>query len=362
MPKKHNYCVIMAGGVGSRFWPMSRSSYPKQFHDVLGTGSSLLQMTHQRYLKLCPEENIYIVTNARYKNLVLEQLPGLKPEQVLCEPFMRNTAPCIAYANFTIAQRDPNAVVIVAPSDHLIMKDELFVETMVVAMKQAKSSGNLVTLGIKPHRPDTGYGYIQFEDKKAIDPRVKEVKTFTEKPNLELAQTFLESGDFYWNSGMFVWTLSAIQSAFEEFLPDMYKTFAEGIGKYSTAEEDSFIHSVYSTCENISIDYGIMEKAENVDVVLSDFGWSDLGTWGSLYGLLDQDANKNSVVGENVMLYDSNHNMVHIEGGKLAVIQGLNNYIVVETEGTLLICRKEEEQRIKEFVKDVKIEKGEDFV
>jgi mannose-1-phosphate guanylyltransferase len=352
----------MAGGVGSRFWPMSRSSFPKQFHDVLGTGMSLLQMTHERYLKLCPEENIYIVTNARYKDLVLQQLPGLKPEQVLCEPFMRNTAPCIAYANFTIAQRDPNAVIVVAPSDHLIMKDELFVETMVVAMKQAKSSGNLVTLGIKPHRPDTGYGYIQFEDKKAIDPRIKEVKTFTEKPNLELAQTFLESGDFYWNSGMFVWTLSSIQKAFEEFLPDMYKTFAEGIGKYGTEEEDSFIRNIYASCENISIDYGIMEKAENVDVVLSDFGWSDLGTWGSLYGLLKQDAHKNSVVGDNVMLYDSNHNMVHIEGDKLAVLQGLNNYIVVETEGILLVCRKEEEQRIKEFVKDVKIEKGEDYI
>ncbi len=362
MPKRHNYCVIMAGGVGSRFWPMSTSNFPKQFHDVLGVGKSLLQLTFERYLRICPKENIYIVTNAKYKSLVLEQLSEINEDQVLLEPFMRNTAPCIAYANFRIQHRDPNAVVIVAPSDHIILKEELFVETMVIAIKQATKTGHLVTLGIKPNRPDTGYGYIQFKEAKGVDPRVKKVKTFTEKPNLELANTFLESGDFYWNSGMFIWTLESIQTAFETYLNDMYKSFLEGTDKYGTSEEAKFIQTTYASCENISIDYGIMEKAQNVDVVLSDFGWSDLGTWGSLYEQLPKDEQKNSVVGKNVLLYNCNHNMVHIEGDKLAVLQGLNNCIVVESEGVLLICRKEEEQRIKQFVNDVKLKKGEHLV
>jgi mannose-1-phosphate guanylyltransferase len=231
-----------------------------------------------------------------------------------------------------------------------------------VAMKQAKESGHLVTLGIKPSRPDTGYGYIQFEDQKAFDARIKKVKTFTEKPNIELAETFLESGDFYWNSGMFIWSLSSIQKEFETHLPEMFKSFKDGEGRYGTPSEKDFLNEVYATCENISIDYGIMEKAKNVDVVLSDFGWSDLGTWGSLYTQLSQDNHKNSVVGDNVMLYDSNHNMVHIESEKLVVIQGLNNFIIVDTDDILLICRKEEEQRIKDFVKDVRIEKGDEFI
>ena len=352
----------MAGGVGSRFWPMSTSAFPKQFHDVLGVGKSLIQLTYERYLRICPKENIYVVTNARYKGLVLEQLGDLNEDQVLLEPFMRNTAPCIAYANFRIQQRDPNAVVIVAPSDHIILKDELFVETMVVAIKQASKSGHLVTLGIKPNRPDTGYGYIQFKEAKGVDARVKKVKTFTEKPDLELAKTFIESGDFYWNSGMFVWTLQSIQQAFELHLSDMYKSFQEGAALYGTPDEDKFIQSTYASCENISIDYGIMEKAQNVDVILSDFGWSDLGTWGSLYTQLPQDEQKNSVVGKNVFMYNCNHNMVHVEGGKIAVLQGLNNFIVVESDGVLLVCRKEEEQRIKQFVNDVKLKKGDSFV
>lgn len=352
----------MAGGVGSRFWPMSKTSYPKQFHDVLGVGRTLIQMTFDRYIRLCPKENIYVVTNERYKDLVLEQLPDLTEDQVLLEPFMRNTAPCIAYANFKIQERDPDASIIVASSDHLILKEELFVETMVVALKQAEQSGNLVIVGIKPSRPDTGYGYIQFKETNGVDPRVKKVKTFTEKPNLELAQTFLDSGDFYWNSGMFVWSLKSIQTEFEKHLPEIYKSFSEGAGKYGTPEEKKFISDTYSTCENISIDYGIMEKSKKVDVVLGEFDWSDLGTWGSLYTKLPLDEKQNAVVGDNVMLYNSNHNMIHIEGDKLAVIQGLNNYIVVQTDNTLLICRKEEEQRIKQFVNDVKIEKGDEFV
>ena len=262
----------MAGGIGSRFWPMSRSSFPKQFHDVLGIGRTLIQMTYDRFKNICPKENILVVTNERYKDLVLEQLPDLKPGQVLCEPFMRNTAPCIAFASFFIAERATDANIIVAPSDHLILDNEEFRQIVELSIQQAKTSGNLVTLGIKPSRPDTGYGYIQWADiRNAIDDRVKKAKTFTEKPDIELAKDFLESGDFYWNSGIFIWTLPAILQAFQKYLPDMFKAFSEGAGVYATEEQDEFIYKMYPTCENISIDYGIMEKAKNVNVVLSDF-------------------------------------------------------------------------------------------
>jgi mannose-1-phosphate guanylyltransferase len=357
-----NYCVIMAGGVGSRFWPMSRTNFPKQFHDILGVGKTLIQMTYDRFLPICPKENILVVTNERYRDLVLEQLPGLTREQVLCEPFMRNTAPCIAYASFWIAERATDANIIVAPSDHLILKDQEFIENIQISIKQAEDTGNLVTLGIKPTRPDTGYGYIQWEDlKSTFDPKVKRVKTFTEKPDLELAKDFLESGDFYWNSGIFIWTLPSIMHALEHYLPEMFRTFAEGAGLYGTAEEESFIQRIYPTCENVSIDYGIMEKAKNVNVVLSDFGWSDLGTWGSLHTHLAHDDHRNGVVGKNVMMFNCTDNVVHVSGDKLAVLHGLNGYIVVQTENTLLVCRKEDEQKIKQFVNDIKQKKGEQW-
>jgi len=350
----------MAGGIGSRFWPMSRSAFPKQFHDILGVGRTLIQMTYDRFLPLCPIENILVVTNERYKNLVLEQLPDLKPEQVLCEPYMRNTAPCVAYAAFWIADREPDANIIVAPSDHLILKDQEFTSIIELSIKQAKESGNLVTLGIKPTRPDTGYGYIQWEDvKDAMDEKVKRVKTFTEKPDLELAKDFLASGDFYWNSGIFIWTLNAILNAFEMYLPEMYRAFADGAGLYSTGAEKKFIERIYPACDNISIDYGIMEKAKNVNVVLSDFGWSDLGTWGSLHTHLAHDAHHNGVVGQNIMLYNCADNIVNIPNEKLAVLHGLNGYIVVDSGNILLICKKEEEQKIKQFVNDIKDKKGE---
>ncbi len=363
MPKRHFYSGIMAGGVGSRFWPMSKSTFPKQFHDILGTGRTLLQMTFDRMARICPKENIYVVTNSKYADLVAAQLPEMDPSMILPEPYMRNTAPCLAYTNFRLLERDPEAIVVVAPSDHLIIKEDLFIETVRIAISQAKESKNLVTLGIKPSRPDTGYGYIQFKDSKGVvDHRVKQVKTFTEKPDGDLAEKFLESGDFCWNSGIFIWRLDSIQKAFSQFLPDMYKSFAEGKDIYNTEGEPAFVEKTYAACENISIDYGIMEKARNVNVVLSDFGWSDLGTWGSLYTHLKYDENKNAVVGKNVLLYNSSHNMVHVPTNKLVVLQGLNNYIVVESDGVLLICRKEEEQRIRQFVNDVKIEKGDRFV
>ena len=361
--KSKNYCVIMAGGVGSRFWPMSKSSLPKQFHDILGVGRTLIQMTYDRFLHVCPKENILVVTNERYKELVLEQLPALTPEQVLCEPFMRNTAPCVAYASFWIADRAADANIIVAPSDHLILRDQEFQQIMEISLNQAEQSGNLVTLGIKPTRPDTGYGYIQWaDDAKATDPLVKRVKTFTEKPDLELAKDFLESGDFYWNSGIFIWSLPSIMNALENYLPEMFRAFSEGQGQYATAEEKAFIERIYPTCENISIDYGIMEKAKNVSVVLSDFGWSDLGTWGSLHTHLQHDEHQNGVVGKQVVLYNSADNVVHVPNDKLAVLHGLNGYIVVDTKDVLLICKKQDEQKIKQFVNDIKINKGEKWV
>ena len=363
MMNSKNYCVIMAGGIGSRFWPMSRTAFPKQFHDILGVGRTLIQMTYDRFIPLCPKENILVVTNERYKKTVLDQLPDLKPEQVLCEPYMRNTAPCIAYASFWIADREPDANIIVAPSDHLILNNAEFQSIIELSIQQAKASSNLVTLGIKPTRPDTGYGYIQWvDDVSTKHEHIKLVKTFTEKPNIELAKDFLESGDFYWNSGIFIWSLNSILHAFQSYLPEMYKAFSEGQGLYGLPEEKQFIEHVYSSCENISIDYGIMEKAKNVNVVLSDFGWSDLGTWGSLHTHLAHDDHQNGVVGKNVLLYNCADNIVNIPDNKLAVLHGLNGYIIVESDNILLVCRKDDEQKIKQFVNDIKLNKGDKWI
>lgn len=353
----------MAGGIGSRFWPMSRTAYPKQFHDILGTGRTLIQQTYDRFLKICPKENILIVTNELYKELVLEQLDGMKEDQVLCEPSRRNTAPCVAYANYRIQQMDPEANIIVAPSDHLILKEDAFLKTIESAIAQTNANNSLVTIGLKPSRPDTGYGYIQFmEEEGTVDEAVKKVKTFTEKPDHDTAQTFINSGDFYWNSGIFIWNLKAIMNAFEEYLPDVNDIFKEGEDVYGTDQEKRFIEKTYQVCTNISIDYGVMEKAPNVYVVLADLGWSDLGTWGSLYTHLDLDDNGNAVIGNNVMLYGSNNNIVNVPKDKLVVLQGLEDHIVVDTGDVLLVCQKHDEQKIKQFVNDVKSEKGDQFI
>jgi mannose-1-phosphate guanylyltransferase len=343
---------------------MSKTSRPKQFIDVLGTGKTLIQMTFDRFKNICPAENVLVVTNGIYKDLVLEQLPELSENQVLCEPSRRNTAPCIAYANYKIKEQNPNALVVVAPSDHIIMKEDEFTRDISMALKAAAENDWLLTLGIKPSRPDTGYGYIQFEEESVFsaDDRLKKVKTFTEKPTLEIAKSFLESGDFLWNSGIFVWSLKSIMKAFDQHLEEVDALFSKGIGKYNTPQEDGFIDETYAVCKNISIDYGVMEKAENVYVMGVDFGWSDLGTWGSLYTLREKDTNENAVVGDNVMLYDSKHCIVNMPKEKLVVLQGLDDYIVVEDEGTLLVVRKEDEQKIRQFVNDVKAEKGNRFV
>ncbi len=354
----------MAGGVGSRFWPMSRTSHPKQFMDILGTGKTLLQQTYSRFLRLCPKENIFIVTNDSYVDLVKSQIKGISQNNILSEPARKNTAPCVAYACYKIAQLNPDAITVIAPSDHLITKEDTFVKAIKACFAKATSEDCLVTLGIRPSRPDTGYGYIQFVESevKEKDKRIKKVKTFTEKPELEMAKFFLQSGDFLWNSGIFVWSVKSVIKAFETYAPDMDSIFKEGNDKYNTPKEEAFIAEAYSTCKNVSIDIALMEKAENVYVRSSIIGWSDLGTWGSLYDHIKHDANNNAVVGKNVMLYDSKNCIVNVAKDKLVVMQGLEDYIVVESDGILLICKKEDEQQIRTFVNDVKVNKGEKFV
>ncbi len=361
---QNNYCIIMAGGIGARFWPMSRTSHPKQFIDILGTGETLIQQTFRRFERICPSENIYIVTNELYRELVMKQLPGISEEQILCEPARRNTAPCIAYANYRIAQRNPDANIIVAPSDHIILKEDNFTEIILAALEASATNNWLLTLGIKPSRPDTGYGYIQFDDTchYAGNELLRKVRTFTEKPQLEMAKQFLQSGDFLWNSGIFIWSLKSIMKAFETHLSEVDYIFKEGIPVYNTPAEKNFIANAYTICRNVSIDYGVMEKADNVYVMSSDFGWSDLGTWGSLYDIRAKNELGNTVVGNNVMIYDSQNCIVNMPKDKLVVLQGLNDYIVVEDDHILLICHKGEEQQIRRFVGDVRISKGEKFV
>lgn len=359
----NNYLVIMAGGIGSRFWPMSTTASPKQFHDVLGLGKTLIQQTAERFEGVCPKENIYVVTNSEYTSVVKEQLPFLTDTQILSEPLRKNTAPCVAYAAYKIKTKNPNANLIVAPADHVVFKEEEFKRIINIALEQATHEDCLVTLGIKPNRPDTGYGYIQFNESIEGKNRLtKKVKTFTEKPEKEMAKQFIKSGDFYWNSGIFIWNVNSIISAFETHLPDEAKLFEDGTPYYFTENESKYINQIYPQTKNTSIDYGVMEKASNVYVVLSDFGWSDLGTWGSLYTHIHHDENKNAVVGNKVKLYDSSKNMIKVPKDKLVVIQGLEGYIVVESNNTLLICKKEDEQQIKDFVADLKSAKETQFV
>jgi len=361
---KNHYCVIMAGGIGARFWPMSRTSHPKQFIDILGTGETLIQQTFRRFAKIMDPANIYIVTNESYKDLVKKQIPEITDEQILCEPSRRNTAPCIAYANYRILLKNPDAIIVVAPSDHIILKEETFLQNVTTALEAAAENDRLLTLGIRPSRPDTGYGYIQYTEDFLYekDPHLKKVKTFTEKPNLELAVTFLKCGDFLWNSGIFIWSLKSIMKAFEAFLPEVDVLFRNGLAKYETPEEKSFIAETYTICKSISIDYGIMEKANNVYVLAVDFGWSDLGTWGSLYENRSKDQKGNTVIGKNTLLYDTNNCIVNMPEDKVVVLQGLEDYIVVESENVLLVCRKADEQQIRQFVNDVRMEKGEQYV
>jgi mannose-1-phosphate guanylyltransferase len=361
MSSKHNYVAIMAGGIGSRFWPMSRTAYPKQFLDILNSGKTLIQETYERYKKLVPEENIFIITSAEYVPIVKEQLPNVNEENILGEPSRKNTAPCVAYISFKLLKKDPSANLIVAPSDHLITETSEFIKTSKKALDFVNHINAFVTLGIKPAYPNTGYGYIQ-HDTTAAAPDIYKVKTFTEKPNAELARTFIASGDFLWNAGIFIWKVKNIITAFEKYLPEMYEVFASEKDKFNTEEEKKAIEQIYPQCTNISIDFGIMEKADNVYIIPSSFGWSDLGTWNSAWDNMERDYLGNAVAGKNVMIMDATKCMVHVENGKLVVLQGLDDFIVVDTKDALLICRKDKEQEIKEFVAEVKRHKGDKYL
>ncbi|WP_113652736.1 mannose-1-phosphate guanylyltransferase [Pedobacter namyangjuensis] len=361
---KNNYALIMAGGVGSRFWPVSRTEFPKQFIDFFGVGKTLIQSTYDRFLQICPPENIFIVTNDIYVDLVKEQIPSIGANQILAEPIMRNTAPCIAYGSMKIAELNPDAVIIVAPSDHTIANQQGFIDALNHSIQAAAHNNVLITLGIKPNRPDTGYGYIQYVDEVLpSDELIHKVKTFTEKPNLELAQTFVKSGDFLWNAGIFIWSAKAINQAFEKHLPDMHEIFVQGNAFYNTENEVKFIANAYLQCTNISIDFAIMEKATNVYVLPADFGWSDLGTWASIYEMAEKDYVGNAVIpSDQVMMFDSSNCMVNVPSNKLVILQSLHNYIVVESNNTLLICPRSEEQNVKNIVADVKSKFGGKFI
>jgi len=353
----------MAGGIGSRFWPMSRNVFPKQFLDILGTGKTLIQQTYDRFLKICPQENIFVVTNEAYVDLVLKQLPALNPNQVLGEPYRKNTAPCITYASYKISMLNPAANIVVAPSDHVILKEAEFTKAILKGLEFVSNNASLLTLGIQPSRPDTGYGYIQFiDDKMQEENKISKVKTFTEKPNLEMANFFLQTGEFLWNAGIFLWNVQSIHNSISQHLPDIDTLFHEASSHFNQPDEYDYVKKAYEQCTNISIDFGVMEKAKNVFVMSAEFGWSDLGTYGSLYEHIKHDTNENAVVGKHVMMYDSKNCIVNVPKDKLVVIQGLNDYIVVEADNVLLICRKQDEQQIRQFVNDVKLTKGEKFV
>ncbi len=358
---ENNYVAIMAGGIGSRFWPVSRLDYPKQFLDLLNIGKTLIQSTYERFTQYIPIENIYVVTSSLYKEIVKNQLPELRPENILCEPSRKNTAPCVAYISYKLHALNPKSNLICAPADHLIADDISFIKVSLEALGFTEKNNALITLGIKPFQPNTGYGYIQHEE-HTVQDNIYKVKTFTEKPDIELAKKFLISGDFLWNAGIFVWRTENIIKAFEKYLPEIHEVFDGAKKALITSAEKSAIELIYPLCVNISIDYGILEKADNVYVIPSGFGWSDLGTWGSAYENLEKDENQNAVIGDNVILFDSTKNVVHSPNKKLLLLQGLDDFIVVDTEDVLLVCKKEKEQHIKEYLSEIKKHKGDKYL
>jgi len=361
MQNKHHYVAIMAGGIGSRFWPMSRTAYPKQFLDVLNTGKTLIQWTYERYTQFIPAENIFIVTSEEYVSIVEKQLPDLPKENILAEPSKKNTAPCIAYISFKLAQKDPQATFVVAPSDHLILEQENFQKIVEQSLDFVTHIKALATLGIKPTNPNTGYGYIQYEGLE-VSNGVYKVKTFTEKPTVEIAESFIASGDFFWKSGIFAWKASTIIAAFEKYQPEMFELFDSEKEHFNTSAEKQSIQKIYPQCVNISIDIAIMEKADNVYVIPASFGWSDLGTWNSAYDSMEKDYFANAVASDNVIVIDATKCMINAPKDKLVVVQGLDDFIVVDTKDVLLICSKEKEQSIKEYVAEVKRHKGDKYI
>ena len=361
MSIQNNYVAIMAGGIGSRFWPVSRQKHPKQFLDLLGTGRSLIQWTYNRFKHICPKENIYFITNQAYIETLKAQIPEVNDANIISEPSRKNTAPCAAYFAHKMYALNPNANIIMSPADHLIMDERAFERTCYDALDFVARHDALLTLGVKPTRPDTGYGYIQYDVEEELD-KVYRVKTFTEKPSLELARTFLKSGDFLWNSGIFVWNVKTIMTELGKHLPEMHEVFSQATDVYNTPAEFDLINQLYSQCTNISHDYGIMEKAKNVYVIPSYFGWCDLGTWESAYENSDKDYLGNAVYGDNVMIIDASECMVKAPKDKLVVLQGLEQFIVIDTKDVLLVCERNREQQIKEYVAEVKRNKGEKYL
>lgn len=354
MTDPHRYCVIMCGGVGSRFWPYSRADKPKQFIDFLGTGRSLLQMTYDRILPIVAPENIFVVTNATYAGLVKEQLPELDSRHILCEPARRNTAPCIAWATYHIAARDPEASIIVTPSDHLITRENIFERCIKRGFDFIEGCDALLTLGITPTRPETGYGYIQIG--REAEPGILRVKTFTEKPDIELAKVFVDSGEFFWNSGIFLWSAKAIKKAFDDVANDLVKVFRDNADLFGTDAEEAFISENFPACPSISIDFAVMEKASNVYVECVDFGWTDLGTWSSLYDNSPKNREMNVTQNCQVLAYNSHGNIFAVtDSDKLVVVAGMSDYIIADSGDVLLVCPKGEEQRIKQMVNDVEL-------
>jgi mannose-1-phosphate guanylyltransferase len=361
MQNKNYYVAIMAGGIGSRFWPMSRTALPKQFLDVLNTGKTLVQWTYERYAKFIPAENIFIVTSEEYVDIVKTQLPMLPIDNILAEPSKKNTAPCIAYISFKLAQMNPDAKCIVAPSDHLILEEDRFQAIVLQALDFVDNIKALATLGIKPTHPNTGYGYIQYEGLE-VAKDVYKVKTFTEKPDVEIAKSFIESGDFLWNAGIFAWKISSILTAFEKYQPEMYELFDQEKMHFNTPAEKTAIQKIYPQCTNISIDIAIMEKANNVYVMPASFGWSDLGTWNSAYENMEKDYLGNAVASDNVIVIDATKCMINSPKDKLVLVQGLDDFIVIDTKDVLLICSRDKEQSIKEYVAEVKRNKGDKYI
>ena len=356
---KNYYAILMAGGVGSRFWPVSTQDFPKQFHDMLGTGDTLLQKTFKRLTHLIPKENILILTNARYNDLVLQQLPGVKQEQVVLEPAMRNTAPCILYASLKIQKENPNAVMIVAPSDHWIEDEATFAKNVQEAFSFCEANNALMTLGIQPTFPNTGYGYIEFD--KTATSAVKPVNQFREKPDYETAKAFIAQGNFLWNAGIFMWSVKSAISAFKTSQPSLYAHFENGMAVYNTPDEKDFIKENYPLAENISVDYAIMEKSANVYVIAAEFDWNDLGTWGSLYDKLDKNASGNAVVNARTLETDASGNLIRTKNDKIVVIDGIKDYIIVDKDDVLLIYPKAKEQDIKQTLNRVKDVFGEKY-
>jgi len=355
----NTYVVIMAGGTGTRFWPFSREAKPKQFLDVLGMGQSLLQMTFERFKEIAPIAQIYIASNSKYKQMILEQLPEVAEEQLLLEPFQRNTAPCIAYACYKIAQINADANVIVSPSDHVVFKETAFIKLINLAIETAKDGQKLVTVGVKPTRAETGYGYIQYIEVE--DSEVKKVKTFTEKPVQELAEKFVESGDFVWNAGIFIWSIKAIINEFKTYLPEMDEIFSDIAQDYYTKNEQAAIDNAYALCKNISIDYGIMEKSNNVYVIPGEFGWSDLGSWRSLAEVSEKDEN-NNMVKANALIYNSKNCSINGSDDKLIVVSGLDNCLITDHGNAILISKKDDETELKAIVHDIKVSKNNHFL